>query len=160
PKDSADAKLAGVTEDAYDTKLPLDRRWQRYREQGVLTEVRKQLDVPNANGGTVRALKDEIDKRLTEITRLLTAIPSVALLVAAIGVAKLMMANVTSRAKQLAILRAVGATRGLVLRMVIGEAIVLGALGSALGLGLGVHLAANITELVNRMWGFRVDLEL
>ena len=44
--------------------------------------------------------------------------------------------------------------------MVIGEAIVLGTLGSALGLALGVHLAINITELVNRMWGFRVDLEL
>ena len=31
---------------------------------------------------------------------------------------------------------------------------------SGLGLLLGFHLAANITQMVDRMWGFRVALEL
>jgi ABC-type lipoprotein release transport system permease subunit len=157
---SEEAKAVRIGEEFYDTKLTLERRWQKFREEQVLAEIRNRLEVPNANGGTVRALKDEIDREITKMTRLVTAVPTVALLVAAIGVANLMMANVTSRARQLAILRAVGATRGLVLRMVIGEAVVLGALGSALGLALGMHFAANVTELINRMWGFRVDLQL
>lgn len=160
PRDSADARAAGLGEEFYDTRLSLERRWQKYRESRVLADLRQRLEVPNANGGTVRELKDEIDREITRMTRLMTAVPSVALLVAAIGVANLMLANVTSRARQLAILRAVGATRGLVLRMIIGEAVVLGAIGSALGLALGIHFAANVTELVNRMWGFRVDLQL
>ncbi len=46
------------------------------------------------------------------------------------------------------------------LRLVIGEAIVLGVLDSAMGLLLGIHLAGNITEMVQRMWGYRVVLEM
>lgn len=144
----------------YDDRVPLERRWQRWREEQVLRELTRRLGGVQVYSGTVAELKDEIDRELSGVTRLLAAIPSVALLVAAIGVANLMTANVTARARQLAILRAVGATRGLVLRLVAGEAVVLGLLGSALGLALGVHLAANVTELVDRMWGFRVALEL
>jgi putative ABC transport system permease protein len=149
-----------LSEEFYDTKVPLERRWQRWREWEVLQHLRHEVGDPGMRVGTVADLKDEIDNQLTSVTGLLTAIPGVALLVAAVGVANLMTANVTARAKQLAILRAVGATRALVLRMVVGEALVLGLLGSALGLALGLHLAADITQLVDRMWGFRVALEL
>ncbi len=158
PRDTPEA--TALTEKCYDADVPLERRWRRWREQQVLRQVRHHLGDPGMRVGTVADLKDEIDDQLTSVTGLLTAIPGVALLVAAIGVANLMTANVTARAKQLAILRAVGATRALVLRMVVGEALVLGLLGSALGLALGLHLAANITQLVDRMWGFRVALAL
>lgn len=154
------SQTRALPEQYYDTNLALEQRWRRWREEQVLRAVRRQLGTTQLYTGTVADLKDEIDSELTQVTRLLTAIPGVALLVAAIGVANLMTANVTARAKQLAILRAVGATRGLVLRMVIGEALVLGLLGSALGLALGLHLAADIARLVDRMWGFRVAIEL
>jgi len=144
----------------YDDRLSLDRRWERFREKQVLREIRAKLQAPQAFGGSVRELKDEIDREVTRITALLTAVPTVALIVAALGVANLMTANVTSRRKELAILRAVGATRGQILRMVIGEALVLGLLGSALGLGLGVHLAESTTTMVDLMWGYRVDLAM
>ena len=144
----------------YDESIPVERRWQRWREQQVLYDLREVLDDPGARVGSVADLKDEIDQQLNSVTGLLTAIPSVALLVAAVGVANLMTANVTARAKQIAILRAVGATRGLILRMVIGEAAVLGLLGCAMGLTLGLHLAQNITHYVDRMWGFQVRMEL
>jgi putative ABC transport system permease protein len=88
------------------------------------------------------------------MTYLLTAVRAVEVLVAAIGVANLMTANVASRTKQLAMLRAVGATRSLVLRMVIGEALILGLLGSALGMALGLHLAWNVSIMTERMWGY------
>ncbi len=158
PRDSREA--LGLSEKCYDADIPLDRRWRRWREDQVLRQVRRNLGDPSLRIGTVADLKDEIDSQLTGVIGLLTAIPGVALLVAAIGVANLMTANVTARAKQLAIMRAVGATRGLVMRIVVGEALVLGLLGSALGLALGLHLAADITQLVDRMWGFRVALEL
>jgi len=144
----------------YDTSIPLARRWQRWREAQVLAALRANLRDPGVRVGSVGDLKDEIDSQLSAVTRLLAAIPAVALLVAAIGVANLMTANVHARARQLAILRAIGATRGLVLRMVIGEALVLGLLGNALGLALGFHLAGDITDLVARMWGYKVALTL
>ncbi|MFH1745988.1 MAG: FtsX-like permease family protein [Planctomycetota bacterium] len=150
----------GLRMSAYDEAVPLENRWQGYREELVLRRVCTELKGPQANHGTARELKDKIDSELTKVTYLLTAVPTVALLVAAIGVANLMTANVTSRRKQLAILRAVGATRGQVLRMVVGEALVLGALGSALGLALGVHLAWDVSTMTVRFWGYESPMQI
>jgi putative ABC transport system permease protein len=160
PPPRGSSQAAGMTYSSFDERIPLEARWRRWREELVLRDVRRALQAPQCFTGTVAELKDQIDAELSQMMRLLTAVPSVALLVAAIGVANLMTANVTARSRQLAILRAVGATRGLVLRLVIGEAVVLGLLGSGLGLALGMHLASNIIALVERMWGFRVALEL
>jgi ABC-type lipoprotein release transport system permease subunit len=152
-------EAVGLSHMYYSTALPLERRWQNYRETKVLADICWQLRA-HARYGTARELKDEIDAELSRMTYLLTAVPGVALIVAAIGVANLMTANVASRTKQLATLRAVGATRGLVLRMVIGEALILGLLGSALGLGLGLHLAWNVTTMTERMWGYALALDV
>jgi len=149
----------GLSHMHYDKGLSLERRWQNHQETRVLQRLCGQLDT-KAFYGTARELKDEIDTELTKMTYLLSAVPAVALIVAALGVANLMTANVASRTKQLAILRAVGATRGLVLRMVIGEALILGLLGSALGMGLGLHLVANVTTMTERMWGYDIPFEV
>jgi len=151
---------AGLGPPAYDERIPLERRWRSAREGGLLAALRRRLDAPQAYVGTASELKEHIDAELTRMTYLLTAVPAVALLVAAIGVANLMTANVASRTKQLAILRAVGATRGQVLRMVVGEALVLGLLGSGLGLLLGLHLAWDATTMTIRFWGFDAPLEI
>lgn len=143
----------------YDESVPVEKRWIAYCQDRVLDEIRTRLDAPRAFGGTVRELKNAIDREINSMTTLLTAVPTVALIVAAIGVANLMTANVTSRIKQLAILRAVGATRGLVLRLVIGEALVLGLLGSGLGLALGLALARNTTVMTERMYGMEIPFE-
>ncbi len=151
---------SGLSGEYYDSSIPLERRWQNYRERQVLRELRQRLRAPQAFDGTARELKDEIDSELTRITYLLTAVPAVALLVAAIGVANLMTANVASRTKQIAIMRAVGATRGTILRLVVGEALVLGVLGSGLGLALGLHLARDTITMTQRMWGFNVPFDV
>lgn len=158
PRDTAEGQKLDPL--VYDNLLPLDRRWQRQRETNVLKEVAARLNAPQARIGTIRELKDEIDRELTRVTRLLTAVPAVALVIAALGVANLMAANIANRTKQLAILRAVGATQGLILRMVLGEALVLGFLGSVLGLALGLHLAENVTTMASRMWGFEAGLAI
>lgn len=158
PPDSPEGRW--LSHKTFDQRLPLQRRWDNYREVRVLQDVLRCLRAPKAFYGTARELKDEIDAELTRITYLLTAVPAVALVVAAIGVANLMTANVASRARQLAILRAVGATRGLVLRMVIGETLVLGLLGGLLGLALGMHLAWNVTTMTERMWGYAIRVQV
>ncbi len=144
----------------YSDALPLQRRWERHQGDETLREVLARINSPYANYGTIRDLKDEIDASLGNMMVLLTAVPGVALIVAAVGVANLMTANVAARSKQIAILRAVGATRGQILRLVVGEALVLGLVGVILGLGLGLHLAANIAEMIGRMWGFMITVHL
>ncbi|MBU0637226.1 MAG: ABC transporter permease [Planctomycetes bacterium] len=149
-----------LSDNCFDEQVSVEKRWQRAREDLKLLEICQYMGAPQAFRGTARELKDAIDAELGKMTQLLAAVPAVALLVAAIGVANLMTANVASRARQLAILRAVGATRSLILRMVIGEALVLGLVGSGLGLALGMHLAADIVTMTERMWGVKVALEM
>lgn len=159
PPPAGTPAAAGLSHMHYNSALPLARRWQNYRETKVLQEILLRLRT-TARYGTARELKDEIDSELTKMTYLLTSVPAVALLVAALGVANLMTANVASRTRQLATLRAVGATRGLVLRMVVGEALVLGLLGSGLGLALGLHLAWNVSVMTERMWGYALPFDV
>lgn len=160
PPPIGSAAAAGLPAFVYDDRLPVERRWRRWQEEQVLAEVRRRIDAPAAFSGTVRELKDQIDAEITGMTRLLTAVPTVALLVAAIGVANLMTANVYSRARQLAVLRAVGATRGLLLRMVVAEALVLGVLGSGMGWLLGMHLALNTASMTRTMWGLEAPIQV
>jgi len=103
----------------------------------------------------VRALKLAIDRDLRRATLLFTTIPLVALLVAALGVGNLMTANVASRTREIAMLRAVGSTKWQIVRLVIGEALVLGVLGSALGLALGLHAAYGMNSMTLAIWGYK-----
>lgn len=151
---------ASLSDREYEEAFPAERRWRRYNERLTRQRLGQALGDPNVFTGTVADLKDEIDLQLTRATTLMTVIPLVALLVAGLGVANLMSASVTSRAKQIAMLRAIGATKGLITRLVLGEALVLGLLGSALGIALGVHLASNTTTLTAEMWGLAFDLVL
>lgn len=159
PPKRGTAAAAGLSAKCYDEAVPLEQRWKTHRETTVLENVRDALGAATAGIGTAQELKRSIDSELAGLTRLLTAVPAVALLVAAIGVANLMTANVTSRLKQLAILRAVGATRGLVMRMVVGESLVLGLLGSGLGLVLGLHLASDIRHMTLVMYGLEFPFQ-
>lgn len=151
----SDSPLGKPTDDLLNATLPRESRWRYYQEAQLLQDLKMKLGAHQAFWGTARELKDQIDRELTQLTYLLTAVPAVALLVAAIGVANLMTANVAARTRPIAILRAVGATRGLIARLIIGEALVLGVLGSGLGLALGMHLAVNTTAMTAQMWGLQ-----
>jgi len=141
------------------SKRSPSERWRVFREELVLGLIADRTGVPETKiiHKSVVELKAEIDRTLRTATNLMTAIPMVALVVAALGVGNLMMANVTSRARQLAVLRAVGATKSQVTRLVIGEAIVLGVIGSVLGLALGTHAARDVNALTHRIWGFPIE---
>ena len=79
-----------------------------------------------------------------EAMSLLALLVSVFLIYSAISFA------VVQRRRTLGILRALGATRGEVLRMLLGEAAILGLAGAVLGLGLGVAIGRELIGLVTR----------
>lgn len=138
-------------EDVWHRRTP-EERWRAFREEVVMAIVAQRSGASNTMRMSVVELKAQIDATLRTATYLLTAIPMVAMVVAALGVGNLMMANVTSRTRQLAILRAVGATRSQIARLVIGEALVLGAIGSVLGVFLGRRAAHGVNALTERIW--------
>lgn len=129
-------------------------RWRAYREEVVMRLIALKSGTAAEHYGSVSALKAQIDRDLRRATILFTTVPLVALIVAALGVGNLMMANVVSRTRQIAMLRAVGATREQITRLVMGEALVLGLLGCLLGLGLGLHLADSMNAMTLAIWGY------
>lgn len=62
---------------------------------------------------------------------------------------------VAQRMRELALLRAVGASRGQLLRSVIGESVVIGVVASAIGLGAGLGLAVGLRGLLAAL-GFAI----
>ncbi len=140
--------------------LNREDQWQRYRELMVLAEVKKTIGNNYAWSGSVRELKKRIDNEIRTMTHILTLIPAFFLVIAGIGVLNLMMSNITSRTREFALLRAVGATESQVHRMVLGEALVLGLLSGLIGLPLGLQLAHSSNVFTERMWSFRPDLAM
>ena len=75
-------------------------------------------------------------------------IRGVVLAVVVLGIASVLVVSVVQKGREIGILRAMGATRGQVLRVFLVQGAVLGALGSALGLLLAVGLIWVFTHFV------------
>ena len=98
-------------------------------------------------GITVQSVADVVDgieSVLDDIIRLVSGIGILALLVGAFGIANIMLVSVTERTKEIGIMKANGARNREVMGLFLGEAVMLGLVGAAVGIpiGLGVGYAA------------------
>ncbi len=110
-------------------------------------------ELPNykvQNGDQVREdLKKEVSNALNFINYFLLAFGAIALIVGTFIIYNTFSMIVAQRLRELALLRAVGASRQQVGRSVVAEAFVIGLVGSALGLAGGVGLAFGLSAVLN-----------
>ncbi|MEV6555419.1 FtsX-like permease family protein [Nocardia sp. NPDC051756] len=110
-------------------------------------------DLPNykvQNGDQVRAdLKKDVSNALNFINYFLLAFGAIALIVGTFIIYNTFSMIVAQRLRELALLRAVGASRQQVGRSVVAEAFVIGLVGSALGLAGGIGLAFGLSAALN-----------
>ena len=92
-------------------------------------------------------LGDDIREGLTFLTSGLLAFAFIAVLVGAFLIFNTFSITVAQRARELALLRTLGATRRQVLNSVLLEALTIGVLGSVLGILAGLGFASGINEL-------------
>jgi putative ABC transport system permease protein len=78
----------------------------------------------------------------------IAAFATAALLLAAIGVYGIIAYTVRQRTREIGVRMALGASAAQIVRMVVGEGVVLAAVGSALGVAVALALAGQITELL------------
>ena len=113
-------------------------------------------DVRRAVGpsATVRTGQEAADKATSDITEALAFInifllvfAGIALFVGTFIILNTFAMLVAQRSRELALLRAVGATRGQIVRSLVAESFLVGLIGAVLGLGVGVAVAYGLEGL-------------
>lgn len=99
---------------------------------------------------SVRTRSNAVRQMTAAFRTNLTALSLLALLVGLFLIYNTMTFSVVQRRPLFGTLRCLGFTRGQVFRMVLGEAALIGALGSLLGMSLGVLLGQGAVRLVTR----------
>jgi putative ABC transport system permease protein len=99
--------------------------------------------------------QNAIHKQLGFINQALLIFAVVALVVGAFIIYNTFSIVVAQRLREMALLRAIGATQRQVLVSVLGESVVVGLLASALGVGAGVGLAIGLKAAMNAL-GFAI----
>jgi putative ABC transport system permease protein len=96
-----------------------------------------------------KEFSDDVSKGLGFVTILFTVFAGIALFVGSFIIWNTFTMIVTQRSREIALLRAVGSTRGQVMRSLLLEALLLGVGASAVGVGLGIGVAKGLTALMD-----------
>ncbi|MCX5586429.1 ABC transporter permease [Streptomyces erythrochromogenes] len=120
----------------------------------LLADIKPLLD-KNTKAQTGAALAAEqakqIEKGLSNLSTMLLVFAGISLFVGIFLIYNTFTMLVTQRTKELALLRAVGANRGQVMRSVLSEALVVGVLSAAVGLVSGIGLAIGIRSVIGSL---------
>jgi len=93
------------------------------------------------------SIVDEIDEFFSLLSRFLAGLGAISLLVAGVSILNVMMMSVTERKGEIGVMRAVGGQRTSVMRIILIEAVLLGVVGSVVGVFL-TAVAVGVLYLV------------
>ncbi|MBM4108002.1 MAG: ABC transporter permease [Phycisphaerae bacterium] len=103
----------------------------------------------------------QIKRQITGIVRtslvISSSVAAFAMFIACFGVANLIIAGVHARRFEFGVLRALGASRGLLARLVLAEAAVIAVAAGVLGTLMGLQGALGGTRLNRAIWGLELD---
>ena len=91
------------------------------------------------------ALESTMSSITSMLTVMLGGIAAISLVVGGIGIMNIMMVTVTERTREIGIRKAIGASRGVILKQFLMEAVVL----CMMGCGLGIFLSWAVLQIVN-----------
>ena len=107
--------------------------------------------------GSGRLIKEALSFIAGKLMDLTSVVGYAALLVAGLGMANVVAANVAARRHEYGVLRAVGAARGVVVRLVLAEAALVAAAAWVAGTGLGLHSAWNASHMYRVLLGLETE---
>ncbi|MGW7331711.1 ABC transporter permease [Streptomyces sp. NPDC054840] len=118
----------------------------------LLADIEPLIDTKHAKAQTGAALAEkqakDIERGLGQMGTMLLVFAGISLFVGIFLIYNTFTMLVAQRTKELALLRAVGANRGQVMRSVLAEALVVGALSAVVGLLSGIGLAVGMRSVL------------
>ncbi|MFE2926802.1 ABC transporter permease [Streptomyces goshikiensis] len=121
----------------------------------LLADIKPLVDDKHTEAQTGAALAakqaKDIEEGLGQMGTMLLVFAGIALFVGIFLIYNTFTMLVTQRTKELALLRAVGANRGQVMRSVLAEALVVGAVSAVVGLISGIGLAVGIRSVIGSL---------
>lgn len=96
-------------------------------------------------------LEDTVSSITSILTVLLGGIAGISLLVGGIGIMNIMLVTVTERTREIGIRKAIGASRGVILRQFLIEAVVICMIGCAIGIILSWAILSLVTVAVSSL---------
>ncbi|NJD68238.1 MAG: FtsX-like permease family protein [candidate division NC10 bacterium] len=127
--------------------------------------VRRQLLALAGESGAVainsnRALKARVLEIFDNTFAVARALELIAVLVGVLGVFNVLWASVLSRRREIGVLRSVGATKAQLVRIILGEAGLLGLLTELLGLAAGIALSLILIHVINKQsFGWTIQFQ-
>ncbi|RPF40973.1 putative ABC transport system permease protein [Streptomyces sp. Ag109_G2-6] len=119
----------------------------------LLSDIKPLLDTKHAKAQTGKELAaqqaKDIEKQMSSFSTMLLAFAGISLFVGVFLIYNTFTMLVAQRTRELALLRAVGAKRGQVMRSVLAEALVIGATSAAIGLVAGIGLAVGMRSVMD-----------
>jgi putative ABC transport system permease protein len=119
----------------------------RVKSMADLDLVREALEEADLNVVSISDQLSEIRRGFLIVDSILGAIGTVALIVAALGIANTMVMSILERTREIGIMKAIGASEGEIKMIFFVEAAVIGIIGAFLGLVLG-WIVTRIANLV------------
>jgi putative ABC transport system permease protein len=151
--------LAPLSRSAY---ITLENAQLSSNQTGEVSEIFVKADDPNLVSGVASEISSSlagvrvitasaITNAAASLTGLLTTFFSViglvALLAGGFGAVNTMMMSISERTREIGTLRAIGASKGQVMRIFMGEALIIGLLGAAAGVAIGVAITFVLPTL-------------
>lgn len=112
------------------------------------------------NVGSGKQIREQLELVFKTTLAVFSTVAIGAMFVACFGVANLIIAEVQSRRYELGVIRAVGGSRGQLVRLVCGQAIIIGLASCVLGTALGIQSAWGGQTLNERLVGIEMKLRL
>jgi putative ABC transport system permease protein len=127
-------------------------------DDDAINTIRAQLvDSGLLDVGSGRKIKAELLKVIKGTLLISTSIAIFAMIIASFGVANIIVAGIQTRQFEFGVLRAVGAPRGLLVRLVLGEALLIALAAAVLGTCLGVQGVFSAQHLDKVLFGFELN---
>ena len=135
-----------------------DELVQEIGDEQAIDQIRQALlGAGVLNVGSGRIIRRQIEAVFTSTLVVFSTVAIGAMLVACFGVANLIIAEINARRYEMGVLRAVGASRGQLVRLITAQALIIAIAACVLGTGLGIQAAWGGREMNRQVIGIDLD---